>query len=142
MGTSTDELHFAWLSSNGINSVIQYEKLSSSSSSLASNSIQAIAGQRDNNNPNNNRNNNDDIQIETTLVQAGLEEYNLRNFTAAIDKYDKALQINANDASIWYDKGRAFAALGRYGEAIDAYDNALRIENNYADVWNNRGVAL
>ena len=45
----------------------------------------------------------------------------------AISAYDKALEIQPDDAEAWNNKGNALSDLGRKGEAISAYDKALEI---------------
>ena len=45
--------------------------------------------------------------------------YDLRNYTGAIEYYDKALAINPNDTDTLNDKGLTLIQLRKYKEAID-----------------------
>ncbi len=68
--------------------------------------------------------------------------YSLGKYDAAIECYDKAIEIDPNDADVWNNKGLALNSLGKYDEAITSYDKAIEIDPNDADVWNNKGLAL
>ncbi|NJR62478.1 MAG: tetratricopeptide repeat protein [Cyanobacteria bacterium CRU_2_1] len=47
------------------------------------------------------------------------------NYSAAIDSYNKAIELKPDDHYAWNNRGLALAELGRYEEAIDSYDKAL-----------------
>lgn len=46
----------------------------------------------------------------------------------AIECYDKALQVDPNNAYAWNSKGESFRNLEKYKEAIECYDKALQID--------------
>ncbi len=70
-------------------------------------------------------------------------------YEEAIECYDKAIEINAEDADVWYNKGVALDGLYRdeearecYDNAIECYDKLIEIDPEDATEWNNKGVAL
>ena len=62
------------------------------------------------------------------IILKGNEHYYKREYFEAIQAYDKALEIDSNNASIWYNKGYALSSLGKSNEAIEAYDKAIQID--------------
>jgi tetratricopeptide (TPR) repeat protein len=54
-----------------------------------------------------------------------------------IDVYKK---INPNSALAYYDKGNAYAKLGRYKSAIECYNQAIHIDSDYTDAHYIRGI--
>jgi len=69
---------------------------------------------------------------------------------AAIESYDKALELKPDHHRAWNNRGVSLSALGRYSlsalgrykEAIASYDRAIVIKPDYHKAWNNRGVSL
>ena len=66
----------------------------------------------------------------------------LDRYEKAIASYDKAIEINPDKDSAWYNRGIALRKLGRYEEAIASYDQAIEIKPDYAVAWVGRGNAL
>ena len=60
----------------------------------------------------------------------------------AIGQFQRALQINTNDADIYYDLGNALLQKGDADEAITYFRQALQIEPDYVEAHNNFGNAL
>ena len=54
----------------------------------------------------------------------------LGKYDEAIQCYDKAIEIDANYADAWNNKGNALDNLGKYDEAIQCYDSAIEIDAN------------
>jgi len=71
----------------------------------------------------------------TVLVQKG-------NVDEAIAHFQKALQINPNDAGVCYNLGNALFQKGKVDEAIAQYQKALQIKPDFAEVCYNLGNAL
>jgi len=57
----------------------------------------------------------------------------------AIEGFTEALDIDANNASVLYDKGNAYFSIGEYRQAVKEYMAALHIspgsDGNYRDAW-------
>ena len=92
------------------------------------------------------------VQTEETakVVQNDVKEfisrdnspYDQRNYTGAIEYYDKALAIDANNTIILRNIGLSLANLERYSEAIEYYDRVLAIDPNHVIALNNKGNTL
>jgi len=54
-----------------------------------------------------------------------------------VTQYQKALEINPNNAIVHYNLGDAFAQQGKISEAIAQFQTALEINPNYAAARNN-----
>jgi len=62
-------------------------------------------------------------------------------YNKAIEAYDKAINIDPNNAFAWNSKGYALAKLGENRRALEAYDKAIAINPNDEEAWLNKGVA-
>ncbi len=60
----------------------------------------------------------------------------------AIEQYERALQIDRDDAEAHCDLGIALAQTGKIEEAIQHYEQALRIDPDFAQAHTDLGVAL
>jgi tetratricopeptide (TPR) repeat protein len=49
--------------------------------------------------------------------------------------YDIALDIDQNDATVWYNKGVVLGKLGRFKEATECYDKAVGLNPSLATAW-------
>jgi tetratricopeptide (TPR) repeat protein len=61
---------------------------------------------------------------------------------AALDCYDRALDIKPDFAEVHNNRGNVLNRLGRHDEAIADFRKALQIKPAYAEAHNNMGVAL
>ena len=76
------------------------------------------------------------------LNNKGLALNDLRNSSAAITYFDKALAINPNDTNILNNKGLALNDLGNSSEAITYFDKALSIKPDNIIALNNKNKTL
>ena len=65
-----------------------------------------------------------------------------QNYEAAIESYDKALEVKPDKYEALNNRGTALSALGRYEAAIESYDKALKTKPDKYEAWYNRGNAL
>src|SRR5919112_2145152 len=72
----------------------------------------------------------------------GLSLYFSGNHLEAIECYDKALEINPQNADAYNNKGLSLYFSGNHMEAIECYDKALEINPQNADAYNNKGIIL
>ena len=49
----------------------------------------------------------------------------LGQYQLAIEDYDKAIQLDPEDAMAYYNRGVAYKELGRYHRAIEDYDRVI-----------------
>jgi len=81
-------------------------------------------------------------QLTKDYAKQGEKYFIEGDFEAAINAYNKALELQPSLAEVWNNRGVILTKLQRYSEAINSYEKALKIRSNYPDAWNNRGVAL
>ena len=60
----------------------------------------------------------------------------------AIKVLDTAIELNPNDAEVWYNKGVALNELNRNAEALVVFNKAIEIKRDFADAWFHKGIAL
>lgn len=81
-------------------------------------------------------------QIANIWNARGIVLKALGNDTAAIEAYDRAIDLNPRDAYPWNNRGNALAEQGNFTAAIQAYDRAIELDPAYASPWNGKGHAL
>ena len=57
------------------------------------------------------------------------------NKLKSLESFEKALAIDPNDTSAWYNKGLTLHRLERYQGALESYEKALAIDQNYTEAW-------
>lgn len=85
----------------------------------------------------------------------GLELDKKGSYEEAIKAYDKAIEIEPQNAAFWFAKGQSllsttYGPIGLRGQertvveeaAIKAYDKAVQIDPNYTDAWICKGFLL
>ena len=82
-------------------------------------------------------------------VNKGKEFYNAKNYKKAAQCYDKAVQLDPNNASAFYNWGTAISDLAKiqqnedlFKNAFEKYEQATCINLNYASAFYNWGIAL
>ncbi len=85
----------------------------------------------------------------TNFYNYGVQSVTIRDYTAAIAFFDKALAENTTmlkktDALLYVYQGKTYAEiqLGKFSDAVATADAGLAIYTNDAMLWNNRGWAL
>lgn len=81
-------------------------------------------------------------QQEKTWIQAGLAAAKRGDFAAAINAYDKALQLNPRNATVLAWQGYALYRGKRFSEAIKTLQQALKIDPKSAVARYNLALAL
>lgn len=76
------------------------------------------------------------------LIQEGALFAVAGDYVQALASYEKALEIQPNNFSIWDVRGDALKNLSRYEEAVASYDKALKIQPDYPYSWWSRGDVL
>jgi tetratricopeptide (TPR) repeat protein len=67
---------------------------------------------------------------------------NLGRNEEAIRCFDKAIELDPQDARAWNNKGNCLRLLGRHEEAIRCFDKAIELDPQDAAAWMNKGTAL
>jgi tetratricopeptide (TPR) repeat protein len=81
------------------------------------------------------------IESAKAFFQKGLVLYSMNRYQQAIECFDKAILIDANNPRIWISKGSILGNLGRYQQAIECFDKAILIDANNPEVLKSKGTA-
>ncbi len=76
------------------------------------------------------------------IILEGNGHFYKKEYDEAIECYDRAMELDANNPEAWFDKGCALGKQKRYDEAIEWYDKAMEMKPDYAFGLNNKGNAL
>jgi tetratricopeptide (TPR) repeat protein len=79
--------------------------------------------------------------VQPVLKLKGVALLNLGNYEEAIKCYDKAIEIEPNNAEAWNNKGIVLGRLSNYEEAIACYDKAIELNPTDGRAWYNRAWA-
>ena len=72
-------------------------------------------------------------------LEQGNNFYQQKNFSAALESYNRALQLNPQLAEAYNNRGIIFHELNQETSAIQDYSAAIKIKPNFAQALNNRG---
>ena len=78
----------------------------------------------------------------TGFFEQGNAFVNNKNYTEAINAYEKAIAIEPDYFEAWNGKADAHNRAQQFTEALVASDQALKIKPDYVQGWINRGVIL
>ena len=65
-----------------------------------------------------------------------------KDFQAALQLMSKSIEIDANNADLFYNRGKMFQDLGQPNDALNDYQRTLALRPNYPDCHNNLGIIL
>jgi tetratricopeptide (TPR) repeat protein len=83
----------------------------------------------------------DPILLQSPLVSQAYELLELGDSAGALDHFQQALTVNAENLSALLGQAMIFADLGRHAEAYATYDNIVANYPSHAFAWNGRGLA-
>jgi tetratricopeptide (TPR) repeat protein len=63
------------------------------------------------------------------------------DFERAIKDYNKAIELNPEDADAYINRGNAYSGLTQYERALEDYNTVIELNPDYVDAYNNRGNA-
>ncbi|XP_030639816.1 small glutamine-rich tetratricopeptide repeat-containing protein alpha [Chanos chanos] len=76
------------------------------------------------------------------LKTDGNEHMKVENFSAAVEFYSKAIQINPRNAVYYCNRAAAYSKLGNYAGAVQDCELAIGIDPNYSKAYGRMGLAL
>lgn len=71
----------------------------------------------------------------------GIAYHGRGDYARAIKDYDKAIDLDPQDARAFYNRGISFRRLGQTDRAIIDYSQAIEIDPRYGKAYYNRGIA-
>ena len=72
-------------------------------------------------------------------LQSGNKYFRQEEYAAAVQYYDRAINLNPGFAEAYNNRGIAKAKLGQYEAAITDYDKAINLNPRFAEAYLNRG---
>uniref|UniRef100_A0A8B9KZI2 Small glutamine-rich tetratricopeptide repeat-containing protein alpha n=1 Tax=Astyanax mexicanus TaxID=7994 RepID=A0A8B9KZI2_ASTMX len=84
----------------------------------------------------------DQIVEAERLKSDGNDQMKVENFSAAVEFYSKAIQINPENAVYYCNRAAAYSKLGNYAGAVQDCELAIGIDPNYSKAYGRMGLAL
>uniref|UniRef100_A0A9J8BIM0 Small glutamine-rich tetratricopeptide repeat-containing protein alpha n=1 Tax=Cyprinus carpio carpio TaxID=630221 RepID=A0A9J8BIM0_CYPCA len=76
------------------------------------------------------------------LKTDGNDQMKVENFSAAVEFYSKAIQLNPQNAVYYCNRAAAYSKLGNYAGAVQDCEQAIGIDPNYSKAYGRMGLAL
>ena len=80
------------------------------------------------------------ILIGSSISYGDVKSIESEVWQRRVDEFSKKIEKKPNDASFYYDRAIAYAALGKLKEAIDDGTKAIQLNPKYIDAYINRGI--
>ncbi|KAL7867264.1 hypothetical protein AOLI_G00150780 [Acnodon oligacanthus] len=84
----------------------------------------------------------DQLAEAEQLKSEGNDQMKVENFSAAVEFYSKAIQINPQNAVYYCNRAAAYSKLGNYAGAVQDCELAIGIDPNYSKAYGRMGLAL
>jgi tetratricopeptide (TPR) repeat protein len=69
----------------------------------------------------------------------GYRLYQQKRYSAAIEAFDRSIELNAADPEVYYWRGRALTSQGRFENAAEDFQQAVKIAPDYAEAYDHLG---
>ncbi|XP_052466075.1 small glutamine-rich tetratricopeptide repeat-containing protein alpha-like isoform X2 [Carassius gibelio] len=76
------------------------------------------------------------------LKTDGNDQMKVENYSAAVEFYSKAIQLNPQNAVYYCNRAAAYSKLGNYAGAVQDCERAIGIDPNYSKAYGRMGLAL
>lgn len=73
------------------------------------------------------------------LLVQGYRFYQRKRYAAAIEAFNRAIQLDAKDPEAYYWRGRTLVSQGRFENAVDDFQKAVSLAPGYAEAYNHLG---
>ncbi len=74
------------------------------------------------------------------IIIGGIDKTELEDYTGAITDFTKAIEINPENADIYYNRGLAYYKNSNRKNAIQDYTKAINLKSDFAAAYLNRGT--
>ena len=71
----------------------------------------------------------------------GIAKWRLKQTKAAIEDFNKSIELSAESPAVYNNRGNALMDLGQTEEAVKDFDRAIALSPSYGPAYNNRGNA-
>jgi tetratricopeptide (TPR) repeat protein len=89
------------------------------------------------------KSNNAQLQFTANdYIEQGKALYFESRYEDAIACYDRALELESENARAYFSRGAALVKLQRHEAALEAYDRAIQLKPDFFEAWFGRGTAL
>ena len=82
----------------------------------------------------------DKERIELHIIKGNIQDNVRENFDGAINEYKKALKIDSEDWTIWYNLGVSYGRKGEADLAISIYKKVIKLNPESGATYYNRAV--
>lgn len=83
-----------------------------------------------------------DSSNKQKFVNMGIECYKDKRWESALENFNKALEIDANDADQLINKGACLRNLNRSNETLTVYEKAIQINPSSGTAYSNQAMAF
>jgi tetratricopeptide (TPR) repeat protein len=66
---------------------------------------------------------------------AGIRAYEKKDWASAASYFQQVLQVEPNDADVYFHLGNVYRYQGNYSQALSAYQSAMKIDANFAPAY-------
>lgn len=80
-------------------------------------------------------------QSVENYINSGLKEDDAGNYSKAITCFSKAIELEPNIATAWYNRGISHMKLGKYSLAVVDFNRAILLDTALIDAYYNRHLA-
>jgi tetratricopeptide (TPR) repeat protein len=81
------------------------------------------------------------LKLGISWYRAGQSSKNKTQLEKAIINYNKAIDLNLDDAAAYYNRGVAYQEKEEFDRAIADYSKAIDLKPDFAAIYYNRGIA-
>ncbi|MDJ0724440.1 MAG: tetratricopeptide repeat protein [Prochloraceae cyanobacterium] len=78
--------------------------------------------------------------LASNLLKKGNSYYYFKEYSEAIINYNRAIQINPEDAHLYFNRGLAYAKLQNTEGAFNDFDRAAKIDPEFTKAIDNREI--
>ena len=76
----------------------------------------------------------------TEYNKRGIDCAKLKDYEMAVFYFEKAIELDKNNAILYFNIGLAYSESKNYSQAILNYSKAIELNPNYEDAYYNRGI--